>query len=125
MYGVGLKKDFKAKHRLDFAGEEEASLHLHYYILEVEIQGEELDENNCLIDIVEFENVLENIIEGFEEALLNDHPEFEGNPTVERFAEVLCKDLEEKIEKENIKILKVKLWENEEAFASYRREVNG
>jgi len=125
MYGIGLKKGFKAKHSLGFAGAEEASPHFHSYTLEIEIFGEELNENNCIIDLVEFENIIDKILKRYEGTLLNEHPEFDKNPTVERFAEVLCDHFEEEVKEVYIDHLKLKLWEGEEAFASYRREVNG
>ncbi len=125
MYGIGLKRDFRAEHTLDFAGEGEASPHPHYYTLEIEIFGEELNENNCMIDLVEFKNIIDKVLKRYEGTLLNEHPEFDENPTVERFAEVLCKDFEEEIKEIDIDHLKLKLWEGEEAFASYRREVKG
>ncbi len=125
MYGIGLKKNFKAKHSLDFAGEEEASPHLHSYTLEIEMFGEELNENNCMIDIVEFENILDKVLKRFEGTLLNEHPEFDENPTVESFVEVLCNHFEEEVKEVDIDHLRLKLWEGEEAFASYRREVKG
>ncbi|MFP4001671.1 MAG: 6-pyruvoyl trahydropterin synthase family protein [Thermoplasmata archaeon] len=124
MYGIGLKRVFKAKHRLDFAGAEEANPHPHPYTLEMELCGEELDENNCMIDLVEFEKIMDKVVERFEGTLLNEHPEFDENPTVEVFVELLCDYFQEEIDDEDIEILKLKLWEGEEAFASYRREVD-
>ncbi len=123
MYGIGLKKDFKAKHSLDFAGEEEASPHFHSYTLQIEICGEELNEDNCMIDLVEFENIVNKVLKRYEGTILNEHSEFDENPTVERFAEVLCTNFEEELKEVDIDHLKLILWEGEEAFASYRREV--
>jgi 6-pyruvoyltetrahydropterin/6-carboxytetrahydropterin synthase len=52
--------------------------------------------------------------------MLNDKPEFEGlNPSIEHFSQILATSLSERIKSENITTLKVLLWENDSAWATY------
>jgi 6-pyruvoyltetrahydropterin/6-carboxytetrahydropterin synthase len=56
----------------------------------------------------------------YQEQMLNEKPEFEGlNPSIEHFARILTETLNERIDAPNITKLKVVLWENEIAWASY------
>ena len=55
--------------------------------------------------------------------LLNDLPEFAGlNPSLEAFSRILCVSLGKSLHFDNISSLKVVLWENDTAWASYRLE---
>ena len=59
-------------------------------------------------------------MEKFENEILNDLSEFRNiNPTLENFSKILWRLIKEEIERENISILKVKIWESEDAYASY------
>ena len=52
--------------------------------------------------------------------MLNDLPEFKGlNPSLEHFSRILAEALDGRIGAANICGLKVILWENESAWASY------
>jgi len=53
---------------------------------------------------------------------LNDLPEFTGlNPSIERFARLLCQSLGGRIS-EPLNAVTVKIWENDIAWAAYREE---
>jgi 6-pyruvoyltetrahydropterin/6-carboxytetrahydropterin synthase len=80
------------------------------------------------VDIVDMEKHLDEIVNYYKEQMLNDKPEFAGlNPSIEHFAHILGTWLSERIQAKNITALKVVLWENESAWASFyveRQESN-
>jgi len=127
MYTVAVKRDFIAQHYLiggDWGAENE--LHSHHYQAEVQLEGAELDQHGYLVDIVDIERALDALIARYRDHTLNDLPEFAGlNPSIERFAHLLCQALAAHIQASNLRRVTVKLWENELAWASYRLQVAG
>jgi 6-pyruvoyltetrahydropterin/6-carboxytetrahydropterin synthase len=124
LYTVAVKRDFIAQHYLiggDWGPENHK--HSHHYQLELQLSGEQLDQHGYLVDIVDIEHHLEAQVDWYRDRTLNDLPEFEGlNPSIEHFCRILCLRLNERIQAGNITRLRVKLWENEIAWASYGME---
>ncbi len=121
MYSVAVRRDFLAQHFLqggDWGNENHP--HSHHYILELILEGAELDEHGYLVDICEIESHLDTLIERYRDKLLNDFSEFEGlNPSIERFSRLLHERLSRQIAATNIVSITVKLWENDQAWAAY------
>jgi 6-pyruvoyltetrahydropterin/6-carboxytetrahydropterin synthase len=121
MYTLGVRRDFIARHYLiggDWGAENFPNSH--HYVLELQLEGGELDQHGYLVDIVDVEKNLDDIVDYYKEQMLNDKPEFAGlNPSIEHFAGILATTLSERIQAENITTLKVMLWENEFAWAAY------
>ena len=124
MYTVAIQMKFIAQHYLiggDWGAENE--LHSHHYIVELRLAGEELDQHGYLVDIVDIEATLLRVIDKYQDQTLNQLPEFEGlNPSIEHFSRILCLELDQRIQAENIRALTVVLWENDIAWASFRHE---
>lgn len=124
MYTLGVRRDFIARHFLiggDWGSENFPNSH--HYVLELQLEGTELDQHGYLVDIVNVEEHLDEIVEYYQEQMLNDKPEFAGlNPSIEHFARILATSLSERIKAANISAVKVVLWENESAWAAYRVE---
>jgi len=124
MYKVAVKRDFIAQHFL-IGGDwgDENQLHSHHYVLELQLEGKELDNHGYLVDIVDIENNLGHIVLEYRDRTLNELPVFKGlNPSIEHFCRILCTQLDERIKARNITALTVVLWENDIAWASYRLE---
>ena len=121
MYTLSVKRDFIARHFLiggDWGSENFPNSH--HYVLELQMCGSELDGHGYLVDIVEVETHLDKLVNYYKEQMLNEKPEFEGlNPSIEQFARILATSLSGRIKAGNISLLKVVLWENEYAWASY------
>jgi 6-pyruvoyltetrahydropterin/6-carboxytetrahydropterin synthase len=122
MYTLGVRRDFIARHFLiggDWGAENYPNSH--HYILELQLEGMELDQHGYLCDIVDVEKHLNEIVGIYNEQMLNERPEFADlNPSIEHFARILATSLNERIDAENISRLKVVLWENESAWAAYQ-----
>ena len=121
MYTLAVRRDFIARHFLiggDWGPENLPNSH--HYILELQLEGSHLDQHGYLCDIVDVEKHLDEIVVDYREQMLNEKPEFLGlNPSLEHFSRVLATSLNEKIKAENISALKVVLWENDKAWASF------
>ena len=124
MYSLGVKRAFFARHYLiggDWGPENFPNSH--YYVLELQLEGSQLDQHGYLVDIVDVQKHLDEIVDYYREQMLNDKPEFAGlNPSIEHFSRILATTLSEQIKAENITALKVILWETETAWAAYRVE---
>lgn len=125
MYRLGLLREFTAEHFLiggDWGAENER--HAHHYRLEVNLEGNGLDEHGYLLDLVKLEDQLDALMANYQEQLLNDLPEFEGlNPSLEHFSRILASRLAAGIRQPQLVRLTVKLWEDESAWASYRMDL--
>lgn len=121
MYTVAVKRDFIAQHYLvggDWGAENE--LHSHHYQIELQLEGQELDQHGYLVDILDIENILNSLVAHYQDQTLNELPEFEGlNPSIEHFVRILCQSIDAKIQATNIQRVTVKLWENEIAWARF------
>lgn len=124
MYTLGVRRDFIARHFLiggDWGAENYPNSH--HYILELQLEGNELDQHGYLCDIVDIEKHLDNVVDYYKEQMLNDKPEFAGlNPSIENFARILATSLNERIRAKNITAFKVVLWEHANAWAAYNVE---
>lgn len=122
MYMVAVKRDFIAQHYLiggDWGPEND--LNSHHYALEIQLEGDTLDQHGYLVDIVDIESNLEALVARYRDKTLNDLPEFQGlNPSVEHFSRILCLTLAERIQAGTLTAITIKLWENEVTWASYR-----
>ncbi len=122
MYTLGVRRDFIAMHFLiggDWGAENFPNSH--HYVLELQLEGKELNQHGYLVDIVDVEKHLDDVIGQYKEQMLNECPAFAGlNPSIEHFARILAMSLSERIQAKNISALKVVLWENESAWAAYR-----
>ena len=122
MYTLAVHRDFVAQHALiggDWGAENQR--HSHHYVLELQLEGAELDRHGYLVDIVDVEQRLNELVVRYRDHFLNDFAEFAGlNPSLEHFARILASTLNAAIKAPNISALRVVLWENEIAWASYR-----
>jgi len=122
MYSLGVRREFIARHFLiggDWGPENYPNSH--HYTLELVLEGNELDQHGYLVDIVDVEKHLDDVVSYYKEQMLNDKPEFAGlNPSIEHFAQILAKALNERIKAKNITDVKVVLWEHANAWAAFR-----
>ncbi|HUH99311.1 MAG TPA: 6-carboxytetrahydropterin synthase [Anaerolineales bacterium] len=122
MYTLAIRRDFIARHFL-FGGDwgAENFPNSHHYVLELQLEGSELDGHGYLADIVDVEKNLDEVIADYKEQMLNDRPEFRDlNPSLEHFARILALSLSERIKAKHITALRLKLWENQNAWAAFR-----
>jgi len=124
MYSLALQRRFEAWHHLiggDWGAENQP--HSHPYRLELRLEGKELDKHGYLVDLVQVEGQLDELLQRYIGADLNELAEFAGlNPSLEHFARILANTLAKRLENGHLRALRVQIWENEDAWASYRLE---
>jgi 6-pyruvoyltetrahydropterin/6-carboxytetrahydropterin synthase len=125
MYSISVKRDFIAQHYLiggNWGAENQP--HSHHYVLELILEGAELDRHGYLVDIVDIENSLETLTKKYRDHMLNELPDFDGlNPSIEHFSRILCLSLAAGLHASNITLVTVKLWENDSAWAAYQHRL--
>lgn len=123
MYTLAVQRDFIAQHFLvggDWGPENE--LHSHHYRLELQLEAASLDPHGYCVDIVDVERALDEQVARCRDRTLNDLPPFAGlNPSIEHFCRILCDELAVRLAAPNLTAITVRLWENQIAWASYRR----
>ena len=124
-YTVGVLREFIASHFL-FGGDwgRENQPHAHHYRMETIFAGDELDRHGYLLDIAVVKQHLDGLVARFRDKMLNDLPELGGrNPGLEPFARALAEGLSRALvpalPPRTLTALTVRLWEDEEAFATY------
>ncbi len=98
--------------------------HSHAYELELRLTGSKLDRHNYLVDLLDIEKILDSVTGKYRDSLLNSFPGFKGlNPSLELFSRILADEISNQMHEENIESVEVKLWENEEAWASWTNKI--
>jgi 6-pyruvoyltetrahydropterin/6-carboxytetrahydropterin synthase len=124
MYKLAVKKDFISQHFLvggDWGPENQK--HSHHYRLEIQLEGNALDNHGFLVDIVKIRNYLEQLISNYQDRTLNQLTEFkELNPSIENLARIFYQSLYPSIRESGISALTVQVWEDEIAWVSYQEE---
>ncbi len=123
-YVVAVQRNFVARHFL-FGGDwgQENQIHSHHYKVEARLEGQELDQHGYLVDIVEIESLLDGLVNGYRDKVLNELTEFSGlNPIIEHFSRIFCEKMLDGVTAPNIRAVTIKMWENDIAWAAYRRE---
>jgi 6-pyruvoyltetrahydropterin/6-carboxytetrahydropterin synthase len=125
MYALALQRELDARHFLvgsDWGPENQP--HSHHYRVEVQLEGDALDEHDYLVDLVDLEARLDGLMNYYADRTLNDLPQFAGrNPSIEWFARALCEELSGQLGAGNLSAVTFKVWENDVAWASYRQEL--
>ncbi|KTG10138.1 6-pyruvoyl tetrahydropterin synthase [Haloprofundus marisrubri] len=125
MYSVTVRRSFIAQHFLTVPDPgPEGELHSHRFGVELRFEGPTLNEYGYLVDIDDVKAALSPAVDRYRDATLNDLPEFEGkNPSVERFARILCETVVEETALDGPERVRVTMWEDEEAAAAYETAV--
>ena len=121
MYSTTVLTEFVAQHYLTVPDPgPEGEPHSHHFEVELTFRGPELNESDYVVDIDDARAALRALVERYRDQLLNDLPEFEGyNPSVERFARAVFDRVTEIVTDGTVTELRVRIWEDETAAATY------
>ncbi len=121
MYELAVSREFEATHHLvggDWGQENQP--HSHHYKVEVVLSGESLDRSGYLTDITILDHVMDQLVGYSAGKSLNALSEFAGlNPSIEHFSRIWCHSLMKNLKTRHLNSIKVRIWENEIAWASY------
>jgi 6-pyruvoyltetrahydropterin/6-carboxytetrahydropterin synthase len=120
MYEVTIIKSFSAAHLLSEIGGKCEELHGHNFKVEITVAAEELNSAGLLIDFRFLKQALGEILEDIDHKHLNALTSFTGiNPSAENIARHICEKLETKVKTAGVNVVRVKIWESENAAVTY------
>ncbi len=124
-YKLKVSSHFSSSHQLrNYRGKCE-NLHGHNFIVEVMIEGTELDpEIEYLLDFKTLKQMLNQIIDPLDHIHLNEFPPFDKiNPSSENLARYIYKEMEKQLSsRDYIQISYVSVAESEKSVAYYMEE---
>ena len=120
MYEVTIINTFSAAHLLSEIGGKCEELHGHNFKVEVTVAASDLNSEGIAIDFRLVKKWLKDILDEMDHQHLNDLPFFKGkNPSSENIARFIYHSLLPPAKTQNVKVLRVKVWESENAAVTY------
>lgn len=121
MYELKVVTRFAAAHQLKMVAEKCENLHGHNWKVELCVAGENLQDSGVLMDFGIIKQRLGEIIETLDHSFLNELPAFDrSNPSSEVIARNIADAFSERIgSEEGIFVSSVRVWESDDACASY------
>ena len=120
MYELKVISSIAAAHQLKGVEGKCEDLHGHNWKVEVFVTGEELGTDGLLIDFKWIKRAAEEVLQGLDHKFLNELGAFEGlNPSSENLARHIHESLRKQLNRENISVSKVTVWESDTAAATY------
>lgn len=119
MYRLTVHDYFSSAHQLKGYKGKCETIHGHNWKVEVDVQGERLNEIGLLMDFHDLRRMLRDILERLDHVLLNEVEEFrESNPSSEHVARHVYESLGKKLSP-GVSVSSVTVWESENARATY------
>ncbi len=120
LYTLTTSTDFSASHIIPGHPGKCARLHGHNWKVEVTLVAKELDHLGMAIDFQHVKDAAKQTIEKVDHYHLNDLPFFENIiPTAENVAKWLFNEIGPVINRENVKLQSVTLWETDRSRVCY------
>ena len=120
MYEVTIIKSFSAAHMLAAIGGKCEELHGHNFRVEVTVAAPELNSSGILIDFRDVKKWLQEILDSLDHKHLNYLLFFNQiNPSSENIAKYIWQEMKCKTKLAEVNIVRVKVWESENAAVTY------
>ena len=115
------KLSFSAAHRLQEIGGTCEKLHGHNFIVGVSVTSSKLTEAGILIDFRVLKEWIEEILNVLDHKYLNEIDYFKNvNPSAENIAKFIYDRIVEKVQRHNLDVSQVSIWESEDAKVTYK-----
>ncbi|WP_319381702.1 6-carboxytetrahydropterin synthase QueD [Thiomicrorhabdus sp.] len=112
--------DFASAHSLKGYPGDCAKLHGHNWKIEVQVEGQKLNEIGMVIDFKEIKRHAKEVVKELDHSFLNDHAYFqERNPTAENIAVYLFREMQSRIGSELVRMHSITVWENDRNCVIY------
>jgi len=120
MYELTIQTKFSAAHQLRNYGGRCENLHGHNWKVDVFITAEKLDDVGLAVDFKVLKETTNEFLAQIEHKYLNEIPPFnEMNPSSENIARWLYLGLSNKLNDANVKVARIRVWESDNAAATY------
>lgn len=123
-YTLKILTDFASAHTLrDYPGDCRR-MHGHNWKLEVEVTTNRLDDTGMGVDFRVIKNAARDLAKTLDHYYLNDIPPFDKiNPTAENIAAYFYSGLSQTLNKPDLRVSAVTLWETDRACVRYAEQV--
>lgn len=120
MYRITVRQHFDAAHYLrGYKGKCE-NVHGHRFEVTVSLESQQLNDIGIVYDFIELKRKLNDILDRFDHASLNDIPPFDKiNPSSENIAATVFRELQSKLKGEPVTLTAVDVWESPENSVRY------
>ena len=123
MFELMITSEFSAAHQLKEYGGKCEALHGHNWRVEVYVKSSAPDKIGMVMDFADIKKAANLILAELDHKNLNEIQPFrDKNPTAENISLWVFNQLLSKINSDNIKLSKVRVWETETSCASYSEE---
>jgi 6-pyruvoyltetrahydropterin/6-carboxytetrahydropterin synthase len=120
MYETGVSMRMVSRHRLPDASPGEREEHAHDYLVEVIARGSGVDDMGYLVDIGALKEALSSILDLYRGRCMNEISDFSVLvPSLENLARAIWVRLSRTLDAPLVDQLTIKIWEDDEAWASY------
>lgn len=120
MFQLEISRGIAAAHQLRGYDGACANLHGHNYEVIAALRADELDETGFAVDFKVLKRELDAILEEYDHAFLNDHPDFAAvNPTSENLARTVYRRFAARINTDRVKLYAVTVCESDSSRATY------
>ncbi len=120
MFELKVVTHFAAAHQLTLVAKKCENLHGHNWKVEVFIAGDKLNDAGVVMDFGEIKRHLAGIKKTLDHRFLNELECFQhSNPSSENIARYIAETMQEKIAVPGIRLSRVRVWESEDACATY------
>jgi 6-pyruvoyltetrahydropterin/6-carboxytetrahydropterin synthase len=119
MFELKIRTHFAAAHQLQMVAQKCENLHGHNWKVEVCVTGDQLDEAGVLVDFGVLKTHIREIINTLDHKFLNEIPSFNNNPSSERIAVYIARELQAEINRLGLRVSRVSAWESEDACATF------
>jgi len=121
MFTLYITDTFSAAHRIEEYHGKCEELHGHNFKVEVLFNGDKLGSGGMLVDFKVLKNLLKDILSSLDHKYLNEIDFFKKRAcSSEYIAVYIYNGLKKLIDNLNIRLYEVRVWESENAYASYR-----
>ncbi len=121
LYRLRVSSQFSSSHQLRYYQGQCEHLHGHNFLVETEVEGDQLDpRTGLLLDFKELKRLLNSVLKELDHTHLNDLPPFrEENPSSENLARYIFQSLKKILPYPNIRVREVSVAEKESSKAIY------
>ena len=121
MFELKIVTEFAAAHQLEMVAQKCENLHGHNWKVEVCVVGTELDAGGVLVDFGVVKKHLAAVIKSIDHQFLNQLPAFGKTrpPSSENIARHIAKELQERLQRPNVRVSRVTAWESSKSAATY------
>lgn len=114
-FKLGVKTSIDIAHRLERYAGKCNRLHGHTFIVEVEVEGTQLDEHNMVIDLVVLKQIVKEVLGKYNHSFLNESLSTE-QPTSEFFLMNIGEQIKDRLKPFNVRLSRIRVYETPETW---------